>query len=1324
MASDSTFTSPPAAPPANGGGRSPLPRGTVIAGRFRIEGLAGRGGMGFVFRATDLHAGKTVALKRLHAITSPEAAYRFNREAVLLAELRHPAIVSYVAHGVSEEGQPFLAMEWLEGEDLAHRLLRQPLTQSESLALLRRAAEGLATAHRQGIVHRDIKPSNLFLRGGRPEDVVLLDFGLARHVEPSLQGVTRSGVVIGTLGYMAPELASSQTEIPPSADIFSLGCVLYECLSGQAPFRAPHFAASLAKILYAEPEPLRTLRANLPSDLQVLVDRMLVKAPEQRLPDATHLLNALSELGADLDPRSSPTEEITLPSRSAGAEQQLVSVLLVSHPPEAGSEQGMDTTREHVFRESLHTTLAPYGARVALLAEGSWVATLMPERGAATDQAALAARCALAIKEQVAGAGVVLATGLGILNKRLPVGEAMDRAGRLLRQLEDMPTRSVVMMDEVTAGLLGASFQFSRSGSGSFLLQGEQLSADAARPLLGKPTPCVGREQELALLEFTLSSCIEEQTTQALLVTAPPGTGKSRLRHEFLRRIERREQSVLVLLGRGDPMSAGASSSLLGQALRRLCEIVEGEDLEERRARLSRRVALHLPPDSTQETLEFLGELCAIPFPDEDSSRLRTARGDPRLMRAQVSRALTAFLKAECAHHPVLLVLEDLHWCDAFTVKLVDDLLRALAEQPFMVLALARPEVKTHFPNLWSRCLQELALKGLSRKASAQLVREVLGTQVPDAVIQQVVEQSDGNALFLEELIRMLAEGRGEAAPETVLAVLQARLMRMKPGARQTLMAASIFGRTFWSGGVKEVLLRQGSSEPVDEHLQQLMEQEVIEPQPDSHFPTEAEYRFRHALVRDAAYGLVPDNHRPMSHRWAGAWLEGMDEPDPLVLATHYHRGEHPIRAVHFYIQAAERLLERHDLPGALQQCVEAALACNVTGPQRVRLRALQSVVAFWLYDFSKILEFDSTVLDELGVGSRLWCWLVGGLMVADVYSGAQQGQTARLTRLVLSTTPEPEAGLAYAWAVSCIGLSAVLAGAREEAQAVLEPMWSMGTGGMARGWANYIQGFYDHRFEARPWQAFLHAEQGIQDFRELDMERDVLILTTLSGMTLAALGDVPGAAERLRWVLRVGQQAGEHFAVSAAQHFMYQVLANSPDPEHRREAYARTLEWLGQANAYTYAFGAGMGHAIVAKVMAAHGAPLKAEPHARKACELLATYQTEWLYAHTTLSAVLLAQGRHEEARQEAELGVQRLEQLGNAGVHAVSTRLVLAEACFAQADTGAGEVALRKALECVQERASDIPDPALRERFLTQVPENARTLELARQCWGALPD
>ncbi|OJH33843.1 serine/threonine-protein kinase PknK [Cystobacter ferrugineus] len=1291
--------------------------GKVLAGRFTLEDFAGRGGMGTVYRASDSSTGRRVALKLLHAATSPAAGLRFSREALLLEELHHPAIVSYVAHGTLEGGQPYLAMEWLEGEVLARRLLRKPLSPPEVVSLLSRAAEGLATAHRRNIVHRDIKPSNLFLREGRPEDVVLLDFGLARHAVPTLVGVTGSGAVVGTPGYMAPEQASSQSEISPAADIFSLGCVLYQCLTGKPPFEAPHFAAVLAKILFAEPVPLQKVRPGLPMGLQVLMERMLAKAPTQRLPDADSLLEALSELEPVPGLLLLQSGMDSRPHGLAGAEQKLVSVLLVSPRP-MQEEETADWGQGVALRDALRLEVSPHGAQVELLADGSLVATMVPERGTATDLAALAARCALTFKERWPEAAVVLTTGLGIFNERLPVGEAMDRAGRLLRRVGGMPASPPVVMDEVTAGLLGPGFRLSRADSDTFLLQGEELSVDESRPLLGRPTPCVGREQELALLELAFTSCTEEPAARALLVTAPAGVGKSRLRYEFLRRLKRKELQPLVLMGRGDSMSTGASYGLLGQALRRLCGIGEGERQEEHRKRLFQRVSRHLPEARAREAVEFLGELCAIPFPEEEGSpRLRAARSDPRLLSAQVGRALVAFLKAECDHHPVLLVLEDLHWSDALTVAQVDEVLRELGEHPFLVLALARPEVKTLFPGLWSRSLQEVTLRGLSRKAGARLVREVLGPQVPDSVVQRAVEMSDGNALFLEELIRGVAEGRGEGVPETVLAVLQARLQRMKPGARQVLLAASVFGRAFWTGGVAELLGGQVANAALEQYLRLLVEQEVIERQPDSRISTEAEYRFRHALVRDAAYGLIPDSHRAVGHRLAATWLEQRSEPDPLVLATHHQLGAQPERAAHFYTRAAEQLFERYDMLGAMR-CVDAALACGVDDGKSVRLRGLQAVVTFWMDDTPRSLALGSAVLDELEGGDRLWCWVLGGQILGGIYSGMRQEQLTRLKQLLRSTPPAPEAIVAYHWAIACMGLSFVFSGSRWELEDWLGEMGRVVADGPSRGWTGYIDGFFHYLFEPRPWHAFLRAEQGMRDFRELGVERDALVVQALQGLTLAALGDVPGAVERMREVLTVGRRLEANLMVGMATHFLSRILVDSPDPAHRQEAYELVREWVNIEDLYS--FRRGFAHSVLAKVMLERGGVHEAEAHARKACALLAPFQADVVYARGILSNILLAQGKAAEARGVAALGVRELEETRGMGTYAVAMRLALAEACFAEGDAETGEAALRETLRCVRARASDIPDPDVREHFLRHVPENARTLELARERLG----
>jgi Tfp pilus assembly protein PilF len=263
--------------------------GSIVDGRFFLETVAGSGGMGRVYSAIDLRANTRIALKRVDVDD-----VRFAREARVLAELAHPAIVRHVADGRCDDGSRYLAMEWLEGEDLAQRLKRGPLSIEETIALGTRVSDALAAAHEAGIVHRDIKPSNLFLVGGRVADVKIVDFGLARA--PATETVrTRTGSFLGTPGYMAPEQARGES-IGPTADVFALGCVLYECLTGERAFKGTHLVAVLSNLLTgATPRP-RARVPRVPRALDALVVRMLSRQPSQRPANGSEVVRELAML--------------------------------------------------------------------------------------------------------------------------------------------------------------------------------------------------------------------------------------------------------------------------------------------------------------------------------------------------------------------------------------------------------------------------------------------------------------------------------------------------------------------------------------------------------------------------------------------------------------------------------------------------------------------------------------------------------------------------------------------------------------------------------------------------------------------------------------------------------------------------------------------------------------------------------------------------------------------------------------------------------------------------------------------------------------------
>src|SRR5262245_8797805 len=381
--------------------------GDVVADRFEIEELAGSGGGSAVYRARDNTTGEAVALKVLRVGDTLQVE-RFAREAQVLATLEHPAIVRYVSHGSTPRGEPFLAMEWLEGESLARRLGRGPLRIDETVALGVRVCGALSVAHRRGIVHRDLKPGNLFLAGYSVEAPTLLDFGVA-HLTGAHRIITQTGVILGTPGYMAPEQARGERNIDARADVFSLGCVLFRCLTGVDAFPGDDALAAMLKVVLEEARSVSELRASVPEPLDRLVARLLQKNPSDRPPDATSLLDELRALEADPGHAPALSER---PAALTANEWRLTCVLLARPAQRSASVRpplpDPGRPREAAKRvEALTPLVESYEGRIELLADGS-ILVRLANRGTALDQAARGAQCALALAKALPDVSVVL----------------------------------------------------------------------------------------------------------------------------------------------------------------------------------------------------------------------------------------------------------------------------------------------------------------------------------------------------------------------------------------------------------------------------------------------------------------------------------------------------------------------------------------------------------------------------------------------------------------------------------------------------------------------------------------------------------------------------------------------------------------------------------------------------------------------------------------------------------------------------------------------------------------------------------------------------
>jgi eukaryotic-like serine/threonine-protein kinase len=295
--------------------QTPSP-GDVLAGKYRVERVIGEGGMGVVVAATHLQLGQLVALK-FATVESGAAAARFLREAKSAVRLRSEHVAKVTDVGTLESGFPYMVMEYLEGQDLSEVLrVRGPLPVSDAVGYVVQACEAVAEAHALGIVHRDLKPHNLFLTTGVTglPKVKVLDFGISKTMDSEL-ALTRTAEIVGTPMYMSPEQLRSARDVDLRADIWALGVILYELLTGRLPFEAENLPHLCTMVATETPKAPSVHRPDLPPGLSEVVLRCLERAPEARFADAVELVAALAPFAADwssphrvqLVPRSSPS---------------------------------------------------------------------------------------------------------------------------------------------------------------------------------------------------------------------------------------------------------------------------------------------------------------------------------------------------------------------------------------------------------------------------------------------------------------------------------------------------------------------------------------------------------------------------------------------------------------------------------------------------------------------------------------------------------------------------------------------------------------------------------------------------------------------------------------------------------------------------------------------------------------------------------------------------------------------------------------------------------------------------------------------------------
>ncbi len=1215
-----------------------------LDGRFESLRAVAKGGMGMVHQARDHSTGDVVALKFMVGRGGIHAE-RFAREASVLASLSHPSIVRYVAHGASVDGDPFLAMEWIEGVSLKDRLSEGPLTIAETVDLGIGLCDALRAAHEAGVVHRDLKPSNIVLVGGDPSKPKIIDFGVARG-ESSENPLTGPGMSLGTPAYMAPEQARDAALVDARADLFSLGCLLYRALAGAHPFEARDGFGMVARVLLDPPSPLERYRRGVPPLLRSLLGQLLEKDASARPRDVVEVRLALERVPTGTsesgDASSGPPSDAPVGLLS-GVQRRVLCVLLLH------AERGL----RRADREKVEALVESFGGRLDVLRGGKIVIT-SSAMATPQDQAARAARLALALRRSIARASMSLVLGSLTLSAATLWGPVIDRGVEQLAASRPEEIR----VDATTGALLAHRFLLASSEDG-VLLVGERDSFEAPKLLAGRETPTEGRDPEIALLTAACEQAFAEREARLLNIVGPPGIGKSRLCQELVRRLSSFEPRPAVLVGAADPAETVASYSLLADMVRR-----------------ARPSALSsLPHSPSYEQLQLAWE---------------------------------SFVRSECEQRPLVLVLEDVQWADVTSLRIVDAIIRHAADLPLVVVALTRtgtgaPDERTL---VHQRAAAQVHLAPLSRSAASRVVRFVLGADASSQAIAEIVQRAEGNPFFLEEIVRARLLGGG-AIPETVIGALQARIDGAGEAGRRVLAVGSIFGLSFWSGGVQSVLDQEGYD--VLDAVNDLVASEMLVERGQSRIAMSRELKFASELVREAALATIAKEDLAGLHLSAAAWLESVLYEDACAIADHWHRGGDNARARAAYLTAARQALGLGEM-GSVHAMVAKALALGPSVAERADL--LLALAEAQIYgDQTAALAQAEEALALSEAGSAPFFEAIG--LAASAAGGlGRRDHVGVLADRLIAAWPDgrfdPAAALAAirlalnlyyhadrARYVAVMALLAAVSGSISDDAIVARYQWVRALGRVSESPCEYLRCM----------------ERAAGAFDRCGHVRNALNARVSAAFALIMLGAHTRARDELEALVPIADRLDQRHLAASARHNLGLALLHLGDFER---AFAFESQALKTFEALSESRMIGTTQAYLARIERGRGAPLRAREHLLMGLGSVGPHYPWLPLLYAELSAAELALGDVRAALRAARDGLRALRRGGEGMQDDLG---VLSQACAAASVARRPNIARWVAILSARRlelRAGRIDDPGLRASYLA-IPEHQRLLALS---------
>jgi serine/threonine protein kinase/tetratricopeptide (TPR) repeat protein len=987
----------------------------IFAGRYEIVEELGKGGMGVVYKAKDNKLKRFVALKFLPSSLSShqDAKLRFIQEAQTASILDHQNICTIHEIDETEDGQMYIAMAYYEGETLKNKIIGGAIPLAEAIEIVIQIAQGLSKAHSEGIVHRDIKPANIIETSDRV--IKIVDFGLAKLASEARPSLTSS--IIGTPAYMSPEQATGES-LDQRIDLWSLGVVFYELLTGHIPFQGENEQSMLHALINKTPESPISLKKDIPVEAERIVLKCLRKQPERRYQSADRLISDLTKLKISLEKKK---EDLAAKKRmEAGRESERRQATVLSGEILGYSEvlESLDTEdAAFVINRCfamLDSIIGKYESRIDEITGGSFMASFgIPL--AIEDAPKKAINAAIELRNSMdtfnkkenlnipldvrigVNSGTVVA-GVGSTDKVYSViGEDVNLAS----QLRDISTKNNIYVGPLTFRYTKNDFEFEKLESISLKGRTEPITVfkllsvkeKVHRARLGAErmiySDMVGRENELDKLKLHVLKTINGEGSIVNII-GEAGIGKSRLVAE----LNRIDEMKKVILMRGRALSIGSNLSFhpVIDILKSWARIKE-EDPPAVSAQKIEKVIRNVFPEEVSEIFPFIATLMGIKLTGKHAERIKGIEGEA--LEKLILKNFRDLIARASIIKPLVFVLEDLHWADSTSVDLFESLFRLSESKSILFINVMRPDYETSerilrtIRNRYPDFSTEIHLEPLDDSLCEVLIGNLLNVEaLPIRIRELIARRAEGNPFFIEEVARSFIDdgvveienGRFRVTekidsvviPETINDVIMARVDKLDEQTKSLLRIASVIGRNFFYKILADVA---SGVEEIDDTLEHLKEVQLIK---ERRRMKELEYLFKHALAWDAVYNSILLKKRKKLHLDVARSIESVFTERLQefygMLALHYTRGENFEKSEEYLIKAGEDALKTAASNEALsyfQEALNLYLKKHGDAGDPGKISSLEKSIAMALYNkghYTEALNYFDNVIAYLGV--------------------------------------------------------------------------------------------------------------------------------------------------------------------------------------------------------------------------------------------------------------------------------------------------------------------------------------------------------------------